>query len=83
MIDSMPCTAESTAFDFGNDPKLKEAPWMRDRNMHDVRIHLYEWHRLLLDWTAVKQNRFYPSVHLENLRRHERGVLGKAPVHVL
>ena len=28
----------------------KEAHWSRDRNIRDVLVHLYEWHRLLLVW---------------------------------
>ena len=53
LIDSIPGGAQSITFSFGNDPKLKEAHWSRDKNMRDVLIHLYEWHRLLLDWTAA------------------------------
>lgn len=32
--------------------KEKGAHWKRDRNIHDVLIHLYEWHSLLLDWVS-------------------------------
>jgi hypothetical protein len=55
MIDSLP-DAESVAFDFGDDPKLKEAHWKRDKNLRDVLIHLYEWHQLLLYWAAANQS---------------------------
>ena len=51
MIDSVEGGARSIAFSF-DDPKLKEAHWQRDKNMRDVLVHLYEWHRLLLDWTS-------------------------------
>ena len=59
MIDSIPGGAQSVAFNFRNagspcgNPKLKEAHWQRDKNLRDVLTHLYEWHRLLLDWTAA------------------------------
>jgi len=53
LIDSLPGGAESIAFDFGDDPKLKEAHWKRDKNLRDVLVHLYEWHQLMLDWTAA------------------------------
>ncbi|MEG0327063.1 MAG: ClbS/DfsB family four-helix bundle protein [Erysipelothrix sp.] len=41
-------------FKFEGD-KFKEAHWKRDINIKDVLIHLYEWHRLLLNW--VKENK--------------------------
>ncbi|MCL2152011.1 MAG: ClbS/DfsB family four-helix bundle protein [Oscillospiraceae bacterium] len=53
MIDTIPGGAQSVVFDFGNDSKLKEAHWNRDKNIRDVLVHLYEWHRLLLDWAAA------------------------------
>ena len=46
----------STAFDFSDDEKKKEAHWKRDKNLRDVMIHLYEWHRLLLNWVHANQN---------------------------
>ena len=52
MIDALPC-AKTVAFDFGNDPKLTEAHWRRDKNLRDVLIHLYEWHMLLLRWAEA------------------------------
>ena len=52
LIGSMPDETRSAAFNFGNDPKLKEAHWQRDKNLRDVLIHLYEWHQLFLKWTA-------------------------------
>jgi hypothetical protein len=56
MIDSIPNGAQSVVFDFGDDPKLKEAHWRRDKNMRDVLIHLYEWHLLLLDWVSANMS---------------------------
>ena len=56
LIDSVLCGAESLVFNFPDDPKLKEAHWQRDKNLRDVLVHLYEWHRLLLDWTEANMN---------------------------
>ena len=51
LIDSMSHETRAAGFNFGNDPKLKEAHWQRDKNLRDVLVHLYEWHQLLLKWT--------------------------------
>jgi len=53
LIESSPDEIRSAVFDFGNDPKLKEAHWQRDKNLRDVLIHLYEWQQLLLNWTEA------------------------------
>ena len=45
----------STPFDFSGDEKKKEAHWERDKNLRDVLIHLYEWHKLLLNWVHANQ----------------------------
>ena len=55
LINSM-SDAQSVVFDFDDDPKLKEAHWKRDKNLRDVLVHLYEWHQLLLNWTAANLN---------------------------
>lgn len=46
----------STPFDFTADATKKEAHWGRDNNLRDVLIHLYEWHRLLLNWVHANTN---------------------------
>lgn len=46
----------SIPFDFSTDQRKKEAHWQRDKNLRDVLIHLYEWHRLLLGWVETNQN---------------------------
>ena len=56
LIGSMPGGAQSVVFDFGNDPKLKEAHWARDKNLRDALVHLYEWHQLLLNWVNANRN---------------------------
>lgn len=53
LIGSLPGGAEAVTFDFPDDPRLKEAHWRRDKNLRDVLVHLYEWHRLLLQWVAA------------------------------
>jgi hypothetical protein len=56
LIDSIPGGAEAVTLDFGDDPKLKEAHWKRDKNIRDMLIHLYEWHNLLLTWVELNQS---------------------------
>jgi len=58
MIDSMPEGAQDADFNFDAVflQKQKEAHWRRDKNLRDVLIHLYEWHRLLLDWEKANRN---------------------------
>lgn len=53
LIDAMPDDMRLATFNFGDYPKLKEAHWQRDKNLRDVLVHLYEWHQLLLSWTAA------------------------------
>lgn len=45
----------SEPFDFSRDEKKKEAHWKRDKNPRDILIHLYEWHRLLINWVAANE----------------------------
>jgi hypothetical protein len=33
----------------------KEAHWVRDKNVRDILVHLFEWHVLLLDWVNNQQ----------------------------
>ena len=58
MIDSMTEVEQSAAFNFGEGflQKQKEAHWVRDRNLRDMLIHLYEWHQLLLNWVKANRN---------------------------
>ena len=48
-------TPEQQAADFNYDAASlgKEAHWQRDKNLRDVLAHLYEWHRLLIDWITA------------------------------
>lgn len=51
-IETMTEKELDTPFDFSSLGK-KEAHWARDKNLRDVLVHLYEWHRLLLEWTEA------------------------------
>jgi hypothetical protein len=55
LIDSMTEEERNAAFSFGADIKRKEAHWKRDKNLRDILVHLYEWHRLLLRWITANQ----------------------------
>lgn len=54
-LDAMPPAALEAEFAFDD----------RDRNVRDVLVHLYEWHRLLLEWiksnTAGRPQPFLPA----------------------
>lgn len=81
----------ATDFDFAADEKRKEAHWRRDRNLRDVLIHLYEWHRLLLDWVRSNQDgdeqpfipqpynwRTYGEMNVEFWEKHQNTSLEEA-----
>ena len=81
----------STDFDFSADEKRKEAHWKRDKNLRDVLIHLYEWHRLLLDWVHSNQNgddkpfipqpynwKTYGDMNVEFWKKHQNTSLEEA-----
>lgn len=55
IIGSMPEEEREAGFDFSRMGNRKEAHWSRDKNIRDVVVHLYEWHRLLLDWVVSNQ----------------------------
>lgn len=50
LIDSMTEKEFLTIFDFSKDEKKKEAHWIRDKNLRDIYIHLYEWHQLVINF---------------------------------
>lgn len=45
LLDQMTADEQNATFQFED----------RDKNLRDVLIHLYEWHRLLLKWVAANQ----------------------------
>lgn len=73
-----------TPFDFSDDAKKKEAHWNRDKNLRDILIHLYEWHKLLLNWVHADKNggsepfipkpynwRTYGEMNVEFWKKHQ------------
>ena len=48
LISRMTEAQLNTPFDFSDEPNKKEAHWSRDKNVRDVLIHLYEWHKLMI-----------------------------------
>lgn len=54
LINSMPASEQEADFTFSLTEKDKEAHWQRDKNLRDILVHLYEWHRLLINW--VEEN---------------------------
>lgn len=91
LIDGLSDKERKTPFDFSNDPGKKEAHWSRDRNLRDVLIHLYEWHRLLIDWVNDNQEgknspflpvpynwKTYGQMNIAFFDRHQDTPLNKA-----
>lgn len=91
LIDSMTEEEMNVDFDFGDDPKDKEAHWKRDKNLRDILIHLYEWHQLLLNWVTSNQNgnqvpflpepynwRTYGGMNVEFWEKHQSTPYAKA-----
>ncbi len=56
LIDSLTEIALKTEFNFSEDASKKEAHWSRDKNLRDVLIHLFEWHKLLLNWVSSNKS---------------------------
>ena len=63
LVDSMTPDELNAPFEFP-DMADKGAHWRRDKNLRDVLIHLYEWHKLLLSFvranTAGAHNSLVP-----------------------
>jgi hypothetical protein len=49
-------TSENITFNPDISQAGKEAHWGRDKNIRDLLIHLYEWHKLLLNWVNENKN---------------------------
>jgi hypothetical protein len=54
LIDTLSDNEQRTNFKFGGNAG-KESHWGRDKNLRDVLVHLYEWHRLLIDFVTANQ----------------------------
>jgi hypothetical protein len=57
MADGMSEKEMNTEFDFSGDPSKKERHWGRDKNLRDIWVHLYEWHRMLLEFVDTNLNK--------------------------
>ena len=57
MADAMSEKEMNTEFDFSGDPSKKERHWGRDKNLRDIWVHLYEWHRMLLEFVDNNMNK--------------------------
>lgn len=68
----------------------------RDRNLKDVLVHLYEWHKLLLNWVDTNMNgtstnflpepynwRTYPEMNIEIQKKHKDTTLSDAKEMVI
>jgi hypothetical protein len=91
LIDTLSEREQALDFDYG-DEKLDSAyHWKRDKNLRDVLVHLYEWHRLLLDWVSNNTRgiekpfllepfnwRNYQEMNVVFFERHQNTPLEKA-----
>lgn len=81
LIDSIPLENQEQIFPFDD----------RDRTIRDVLVHLYEWHRLLLNWVDANQNgrarpffpapynwRNYGEMNLQFWKQHQHTPLVQA-----
>lgn len=50
LIGTMSASTRSADLYYGETFSRSEAHWSRDKNLRDVLIHLFEWHKLLLQW---------------------------------
>lgn len=91
LIDSMSDVERDAPLYYGSDFVKKEAHWDRDKNLRDVLIHLYEWHRLLLGWINSNQQgdrrpflpepytwKSYGDMNVEFWRKHQGTSLNDA-----
>ena len=69
----------------------KEAHWIRDKNLRDVFVHLFEWHKLLLNWINANRNseakpflpepynwKTYPAMNVDFWKNHQNTPLVEA-----
>ncbi|MDE7225234.1 MAG: ClbS/DfsB family four-helix bundle protein [Acetatifactor sp.] len=92
LISSLTERELDTSFDFTKMKSKTQAHWKRDRNLRDVLVHLYEWHRLLLDWVAANREggeskpllpapynwKTYGDMNIEIWKKHQNTTLEAA-----
>ena len=85
LIDTMSDEQQNAAFGSAMATTGKEAHWIRDKNMRDVLVHLYQWHQLLLNWVNANLNgqanpflpqpynwKTYPDMNVEIWKKHQK-----------
>jgi hypothetical protein len=85
LIDTMSDEQQNAVFADEMASAGKESHWSRDKNLRDVLVHLYEWHKLLLDWINANRrgeaNQFlpepynwktYPAMNVEFWKKHQK-----------
>ena len=91
LLEKIASEGITTALDFSDEPKRKEAHWMRDKDVKDVLIHLYEWHQLMIHFVennlAGKERPFLPEpynwrtygeMNVAFVQKHEKTSLAEA-----
>ena len=91
LIDGMSDDQQQATFADEMTTAGKEAHWGRDKNLRDVLVHLYEWHRLLLDWINANRSgerrsflpapynwKTYPAMNVEFWKKHQQTPLTDA-----
>lgn len=91
LISSLTERELDTAFDFTKMKSKTQAHWGRDKNLRDILVHLYEWHRLVLDWVAANRKgenrpllpapynwKTYGDMNMEIWKKHQDTTLDQA-----
>lgn len=91
MVNTMSDAEQNIAFCFDAESCGDEAHWKRDKNLRDVLVHLYEWHRLLIEWEKVNSGgsnkpflpepytwKSYGEMNVEFWKKHQNTPLNKA-----
>ena len=81
LIESIPKEEREKLFSFDD----------RDKNIRDVLVHLYEWHKLLLNWIKSNQEgktvnflpepynwKTYPQMNVELWKKHQNTLFEKS-----
>ena len=91
LIDRMSDDQQQATFAEEMATAGKETHWGRDKNLRDVLVHLYEWHRLLVDWISANRSgerrsflpapynwKTYPAMNVEFWKKHQNTLLSDA-----
>lgn len=61
-MDMMSDDLQSTTFADDMAAAGKETHWIRDKNLRDVLVHLYEWHQLLLNLVELRKRITFDTI---------------------